>query len=256
MRASPLGVKQLAAEPLVVLRAALDGSVVSVVEAGAEACRPEAVGAAHALRRVLAHPVLADELLEPRERGLRGMDAGFRVLALLEPVVLETEHRMTNGRVSPCPTSVARITEKVRKRIRSRPGKARRRPSRAGARGRLPARPRHASRPRRGRRRRASSTSVRDPLRRVEHREHPREAESDHGEADECCVADETRCGHVAERVDDDRELEADEHEQERIQQVLDDLPHGDALEAHLGRRQLGRVPAEEDPGRHGGEHG
>ena len=29
---------------------------------------------------------------------------------------------MTKGRVSPCPTSVARITEKVRKRIRSRPG--------------------------------------------------------------------------------------------------------------------------------------
>ena len=96
----------------------------------------------------------------------------------------------------------------------------------------------------------------RDPLRRVEHREHPHEAEDDHGEADECRVADETRCGHVAERVDDDRELEADEHEQERVQQVLDDLPHCDALEAHLGRRQLGRVPAEEDPGRHGGEHG
>ena len=29
---------------------------------------------------------------------------------------------MTKGRVSPCPTSVTRMTEKVRKRIRSRPG--------------------------------------------------------------------------------------------------------------------------------------
>ena len=37
------------------------------------------------------------------------------------------------------------------------------------------------------------------------------------------------------ERVDDDRELEADEHEQERIQRVLDDLPHRDPLQPNLG---------------------
>ena len=96
----------------------------------------------------------------------------------------------------------------------------------------------------------------RDPLRRVEHGEDPREAQDDHGEADERRVAEEPRRGHVAERVDDDRELEADEHEQERVQEVLDDLPHRDALQPHLGSRQLRRVPAEVDPRRDGGEHG
>ena len=89
----------------------------------------------------------------------------------------------------------------------------------------------------------------------MEHDEHPGEAQEDHGQAHEDGVAEEPQCGHVSERVEDDRKLEADEHEQERVQQVLDDLPHCAPLEPHLRARQLGRVPAEVDAGRHGGEH-
>ena len=69
-------------------------------------------------------------------------------------------------------------------------------------------------------------------------------------------IPDELRRGDPTEGIDHDRELQADEHEEERVQEVLDDLPHRDPLQAHLRGRQLGCVPAEVDPGRDGGEHG
>ena len=85
------GVEQFAAEPLVVLGAALDRAVVSVVEARAEASRPEAVRASHAFGGVVAHPVLLDEHLEPRQRRFGGVNARLRILARLDAVVLEPE---------------------------------------------------------------------------------------------------------------------------------------------------------------------
>ena len=91
--ALPLGVEQLAPQPLVVLRALLDLAVVLVVEACSEAAGAEAVGAAHALGRVLAHPVLAGELLETPERGLGGMDARLGLLLVGDAVVLEPQQR-------------------------------------------------------------------------------------------------------------------------------------------------------------------
>src|SRR2546428_12286654 len=56
---SPLGVEELAAQSLVVLRPLLDRAVVVRVEAGREAALAESIQAAQALGRVLAHPVLA-----------------------------------------------------------------------------------------------------------------------------------------------------------------------------------------------------
>ena len=50
--------------------------------------------------------------------------------------------------------------------------------------------------------------------------------------------------------------MQTDEHEQERVQEVLDDLPDGDSLQTHLRGRQLGRMPAEIDPRGHGREDG
>ena len=55
----PLGLEQLAAQSLVVLRAGLDRTVVPVVEARTEARRPEAVRPADPLGRVVPDPVLA-----------------------------------------------------------------------------------------------------------------------------------------------------------------------------------------------------
>ena len=68
-------------------------AVVAVLEARSEAIGPEAVQAAHAPGRVLAHPLLALELVEPGERGLGGADAGLRLLAIVDSVVLEPEQR-------------------------------------------------------------------------------------------------------------------------------------------------------------------
>src|SRR5207344_1283953 len=92
-----LGVEQLAAESLIVLRSALDRAVVPVVEAGAEAIGPEAIRTTHALGRVLANPLLVDELLESRESRLRSVDACLRVRAILDPVVLEPQHADDGG---------------------------------------------------------------------------------------------------------------------------------------------------------------
>src|SRR5262249_62154450 len=66
----PLGIEQLPAQALVRLRLLLDGAVVAVVEPGGEAVDAEAVEPAHALGRLGAHPVLAQELAQPCDRRL------------------------------------------------------------------------------------------------------------------------------------------------------------------------------------------
>ena len=92
-----LGAQQLAPEPLVRLRLLLDAAV-AVAESFAEAADAEVVEPAHPLGGLLAHPVLVDQLLDPRERGLRGALAGDRLLALLAVVVLQVQARITSGK--------------------------------------------------------------------------------------------------------------------------------------------------------------
>src|SRR5207248_2017097 len=75
----PLGLEELAPEPLVAGGPLLDRVVVLAVEARAEARDPEAVGASHPLRRVRPHPLLLHELVEAREGRLCGADARLRV---------------------------------------------------------------------------------------------------------------------------------------------------------------------------------
>ena len=111
-----LGVEQLAPQPLVALRALLDLTVVLVVEARREAARAEAVGAAHALGRVVAHPVLAGQLLEPPERGLGRVDARLGLLLVGDPVVLEAE-QADHGRAASGP---ARRASRGSRRTRGR----------------------------------------------------------------------------------------------------------------------------------------
>src|SRR5205814_3156791 len=69
------GVEQLAPQTLVGLRLLLDRSVGLVVETRREAVAAEAVQTAHPLGRVLAHPVLVDQLVETGESRLRRTDA-------------------------------------------------------------------------------------------------------------------------------------------------------------------------------------
>src|SRR5436190_15802417 len=84
---SPLGVEKLAAKSLVVLRLLLDGAVVLLVETGRETVPAEAVQAAHSLGGVVAHPVLARELIEARDCRVGGEDARLRLLFSCTPVV-------------------------------------------------------------------------------------------------------------------------------------------------------------------------
>ena len=89
----------------------------------------------------------------------------------------------------------------------------------------------------------------------MEDDEDPGEAHDDHREAHQRGVAEESRSGNVAERVENHGQLQADEDEEERVQRVLDDLPDRKPLETHLRGRELGRVPAEVHPRAHGCEH-
>ena len=49
------------------------------------------------------------------------------------------------------------------------------------------------------------------------------------------------------ELVEDDGQLQPDQHEEQRVQQEDDDLPDGVALDARLRGRELGRVGAHVD---------
>ena len=132
------------------------------------------------------------------------------------------------------------MTEKVRKRINSRsgngaPASVSRGSASAAAREtapRIPAQERKTA-PRQFDIRRVSHW-------RVQHRKHPRKAQADHRDAHERGIAEEPHTGDVAEGVDDDRQLQADQHEEEGVQHVLDDLPDRQTLQANLGGGQLG----------------
>src|SRR6187399_1190141 len=69
---APLGLEQLAPQPLVLERTLLDLAVAVRVAAGAEAVDPEPVEAAQALGGVVPHPRLAFELVQAYERRLGG----------------------------------------------------------------------------------------------------------------------------------------------------------------------------------------
>src|ERR1051326_3067884 len=86
-----LGLEQLTPYTLIRERALLDRAVVVIVEAGTEAALPELIEAPHALGRVGAHGALVDELVEARDRGVRGIDARLRLLLHVQPVVLQAE---------------------------------------------------------------------------------------------------------------------------------------------------------------------
>ena len=138
---------------------------------------------------------------------------------------------MTSGSVRPCPTSVTRMTVNVRKTTSSRPGTGRRNRSRRAARARRERDRAAHPRPREEHRAARVGHPAHDPLRRVVDDEHPRESQQDHRQADERGVAEEPGDRDVVERVDDHGELEPDEDEQERVEEVLDDLPDGERLQ-------------------------
>ncbi len=89
----PLGLEQLAAQPLVAQGLVFDRAVALRVEPRPEPVPAEAVQAAHPLGRVRVDPVLVDQLVQPLERCLRGPDPRLRLLLLCETVVLEIEQR-------------------------------------------------------------------------------------------------------------------------------------------------------------------
>ncbi len=57
------------------------------------------------------------------------------------------------------------------------------------------------------------------------------------------------------ELVEDSGQLQPDQPEEDRVERERDDLPRRLAHQPDLGRRQLGRVPADVDPDRHGRDH-
>ena len=170
--------------------------------------------------------------------------------------------RIRYGSVSPWPTTVTRISAKVMNRIRSRSGSgapasvssgsasaaasetAPRIPAQADTiRGRAPTR-----------RARCCGPAIQRPDH-VGHREHEREAGTDHGGADERRVADQLAGRVGVEPVGDHRQLQPDQDEQRGVEEEDEDLPDREALQARLRRDQLGRPPAEVDAGGDGRQH-
>src|SRR5215212_9256018 len=88
--------EQLEHEALVVGRSFFD-SVGIAVEAGSEAVAAVGVEVAHALLRVLAHPVLPTELLQAVQGGLRDLDAAVGLLLLPDAIVFEAEGPYQGG---------------------------------------------------------------------------------------------------------------------------------------------------------------
>ena len=70
--------------------------VLVAVEAGGETAAVVVAEPPYALGRVLAHPLLSFEFLQPRERGLRHVYPAICLLAFLAPVVLDAEGPDTN----------------------------------------------------------------------------------------------------------------------------------------------------------------
>jgi len=86
-----LGLEDLAPQALVGVGLLVDRPVVLVVEARREAPDAEVVHPAHAVGGVVAHPVLAAQLLDPVQRRARGEDPRLRFALLEVAVVLDAE---------------------------------------------------------------------------------------------------------------------------------------------------------------------
>ena len=121
-----LGGEELAHHVLVGNRLRLDGAVAVTGVAGAEAVASEPEDAPQALGGLGGDRPVQDELLEPGERSLGGLDARLRLLPFGAAVVSSPSTRISPGSVSPWMTSVARMTVKVRKMMsRARSGNRR-----------------------------------------------------------------------------------------------------------------------------------
>ncbi len=78
----------------------------------------------------------------------------------------------------------------------------------------------------------------------------PDQAGHDHDEADRHAPPQQLAGRLPGQPVEDHRELQPDQHEQQRVEDEDEDLPDRVALEAHRRRRDLRRPPAEHDSGR------
>ena len=85
--------------------------------------------------------------------------------------------------------------------------------------------------------------------------EHPRHAHHHHEPADQSSVGGQLRGGAPVDGLEHNGQLEADQHEQERVEKELEDLPDGGQLEAGGGGGQLRRLPAQPHADGHRGEH-
>ena len=119
-----LGLEELAHHLLVGGRLLLDRAVVAVVEAGLEAVAPEAERAPEPLGGLRADGAVLDELLEPGERRLGGLDPHLRVLALGAAVVADSEHADQRRQRQPLQDERRDDHANVRKTISPRSGKS------------------------------------------------------------------------------------------------------------------------------------
>ena len=85
--------------------------------------------------------------------------------------------------------------------------------------------------------------------------ERPQEANPDHDDADQRRVPDHLPHRLALEPVDDQRQLQADEDEQGRVEQEREHRPEREALHPGLGVDDLRRAPAEIDAAADHGEH-
>ena len=196
-------------------------------------------------------------------RRIDGVDPGLRVLPLVDVVVLElraAERRA--GSESPWMTSVESTIENARKTISARSGNGPpesvssgiasaaasvtppRMPGPADERDELP-----------GRRRIPFTQAARQPPRDVRDREAASEPDGDDDNPEQRGVPEQLLPGETVELVENRSELEADEPEQERVQEEVEDRPEPVALEPRVDGRQLRRVPAHVDACRDDGEH-
>jgi hypothetical protein len=83
--------QQVAGEALVGGGALLQPVIVRAVVTRGEAASAVVLEPANPLGRVLAHPILLEQLLDARECGVGHLDAAFDLLPFLSPVVFEAE---------------------------------------------------------------------------------------------------------------------------------------------------------------------
>ena len=223
-------------------RAVLVTVVLDLAGPGREAAYSVLVQSPHPLDRLVACPLL---LLELSSRSIAALEATSRarissVSSL--PSLVDAEGRISAGRVRPWTTRVKKITENVRKMIRSRLGNdlpivVERDRKRGGQRDR-PRMPLHAitSRARRW----SPGTLALAAIERADHVGHghdPDDPRADHHAAGRHRIAGQVAAGVAPERVDHRAKLEADEHEESGVDQEVEDVPDRRVPAAACGRR-------------------